>query len=308
MDTKPRALVVEDTVSWQENYREILDHSGFHVVTVEDLAAALDALTKQFFHIAIIDLELKGQSGNRDGREVIKLIWSLDEGTRYLVSTGKGDISMFNEFSTMGIFSFTEIPDIDQARMKEMEAYDGVIAKERDSLDKIHKDVESALDKSWRDYIKHQRKQSPFKVVKGFDPKNIQRSLRGGKNEELHPFLSALVRPLYPWLNSKSGSTEIRDASGEVIAFESICWSRALGHAVAIRFGKRDRYEESLKQIGIADGCGGSATELYRAPLEENAQQPFKGVVYKLDMDFDGNFDHPPIKRTSDSKAPQIKE
>ena len=306
MDNRPHILVVEDNPSWQENYRETLEDAGYHVTIREDLTTALGTLIKQFFHVAIIDLELKGERGNRDGREVIRRIWSLDEGTRFLVSSAKGDLSMFDEFREMGIVSFTQIPDEDQARIKGL-AYDGMIAKEKDTLEKILEDVSSALDKSWHDYIKNQWKQSPFRMITGYTANEVQRSLKAGKIEELRPFLSSLVRPLYPWLNAKANSAPIKNDDEEIIAFESICWSRALGHAVAIRFGSSDKFDESLERTRIASAFGNvkKIDKIDEKPEQDN-QGPFKGSVYQLDIDFDDNFVPPPMKKSGNTPVQQI--
>jgi CheY-like chemotaxis protein len=310
MDNKPSILVVEDSISWQGNYQEALESYGYNVTIVEDLGTALDKITKQYFHVAIIDLELKGERGNRDGREVIRRIWSLDEGTRFLVSSAKGEVAMFDEFREMGIFSFTQIPNEDQERMKGVSAYDGLIAKDNDPLEKILGDVATAMDKSWHDYIKSQWKQSPFGIIKGYTAKEIQRSLKVGKIEELRPFLSTLVRPLYPWLNRKVVSEIIKSKNnnndGDVIAYESICWSRGLGHAVAIRFGRNDTFEESLKQQKVASSFDNAKIDKINEMAETHGQTPFRGAVYKLDIEFGDSFVIPPVKRADNIPMQQI--
>lgn len=299
MNSSPKILVVEDNPSWQENYREALEGSGFEVTVKEDLKTALDIINEKFFHVAIIDLELKGKKGNRDGREVIKRIWSLDEGTRFLVSSAHGELSMFDEFREMGIFSFTQIPDQDQTRIKGLGAYNGMIAKEKDTLEKILTDVNSALDKSWHDYVKNQWKNSPFKIIKGYTAREIQRSLKAGKIEELRPFLSSMVRPLYPWLNMTSQSVEIKKNNGDILAYESICWSRALGHAVVIRFGSDKRFNESLESMKIASNLGGVKIDKIAEMPEEISQSPFRGIIYKADIKFEEYFSPPPTKRST---------
>ncbi len=304
MDSKPCVLVVEDNVSWQELYEEGLEDIDCTVSIVDNKKSTLAALERRHFHVVIIDLELKGEKRNRDGLAVIKRVWSLDEGTRYLVGSAKGDISMFDEFRKMGIFSFTQIPLEAQKQMRKIGEFDGVKAKE-----KILEDVNKALNIVWPEHIKKQWEQ-PFGVLRGFSAKEIQRHLKAGKTEELRPFLSSLVRPIYPWLNSKNDSIPIKNKNGNIIAFESVCWSRALGYAVAIRFGKRDDFQASIGMQPVANGYGDvESEELYRKPDEESNHIPFKGVVYKLrNIDFDAYFDPPPIKRTGEQTAPQIRD
>lgn len=296
MDNKPQILVVEDDIAWQENYREALESRDYEVQVVGDKESALNLLNRRFFHAAVIDLKLSEDANNRDGLDILRRIWSLDEGTRAVVGSGYVDVSMFDEFQRMGIFSLTEIPTEARKQIRLIEFFKGVIKKD-DPLQKILDTVDRAVDESWRKYTKQQWSQSPFKIVKDIPAQQIQRLLSIGKIEELRPFLSSLVRPLYPWLHTKANSMEVKNKDG-VIALESICWSRALGHAVVIRFGKRDKFEESIERVGIAAPYGGVVGDkIYEKPTDLDNPQPFRGAVYMLDIDFDDHFDLPTIKK-----------
>ena len=88
MDNKPRILVVEDDIRWQEIYSEALEKRDYEVNVVGNKNSAFDALDKMFFHAAIVDLKLTDNDKNRDGLDVLRRIWALDEGTRAIVGSG----------------------------------------------------------------------------------------------------------------------------------------------------------------------------------------------------------------------------
>jgi len=61
-------LVVDDEATMRESLRDWLTDSGYHVETAEEGEEALEAITKQDFGIAILDLKLPG----KDGLEVLR--------------------------------------------------------------------------------------------------------------------------------------------------------------------------------------------------------------------------------------------
>jgi DNA-binding NtrC family response regulator len=60
---KHRLLVVDDEQSVRELYRLELEGAGFEVRTAADSGEVLDLLEKEHFHLIILDVRLKGESG-----------------------------------------------------------------------------------------------------------------------------------------------------------------------------------------------------------------------------------------------------
>ena len=144
-----------------------------------------------------------------------------------------------------------------------------------------------------------------FKIIKDFPAKDIQRLLRAGKIEELRPFLSSLVNPLYPWLLSKKGvTTEIIDENNSTIAFETICWSRSIGKCIAVRFGRHEDFNKSLELTPVASLFPNAIVNELSGNQESTwphiISKPLEGMVYEIiNLDFEEYFDAPIRKRGS---------
>jgi len=295
MESKPRVLVVEDDTTWQTVYTDAMTAAGYLVETVGDLATAMKALDRRFFHVAVVDLKLSEEENNRDGLLVLKRIWALDE-TLVVVGSGFADVSMFDEFRQMGIFGLPEIPAEARKRLQAIDFYKGHVRKDEplvSVMDKINKAVLEALSKA----VSQKWHASPFGVLKDVSARDVQQDLGAGPMTELRPFLTSLIQPLFPWLQARRDVVLIKDEDqGKVVAFEALCWSRALGKPVVIRFGRRDAFHK-LNDVGPA-GSGGVDMELKEEQSRESSTH-FEGVVYHAgNIDFDRYFDPPPVKKS----------
>jgi CheY-like chemotaxis protein len=68
-------LIVEDLDFWQDALSEVLIDAGYQVCTASSYAEALDALTHERFHLAVIDPVLDDTNRrNRDGLRVLQHI------------------------------------------------------------------------------------------------------------------------------------------------------------------------------------------------------------------------------------------
>ena len=71
-------LVVEDEERWREHiFREALEDSGHRVTTSSSYSEAIAAMGRQTFDLAVIDVNLTGLSGNRDGVRVLEYVASM---------------------------------------------------------------------------------------------------------------------------------------------------------------------------------------------------------------------------------------
>ncbi|MBN1888360.1 MAG: response regulator [Thermoflexales bacterium] len=274
MEDKPHILVVEDDPSWQEIYAEALVDNGYLVKAAGALDAALSLLERQFFHVAIVDLKLGHEESNRDGLQVLRRIWELGE-TLAIVGSGYADVSMYDEFRKMGIFGLTQIPAEARQAFDSIDFYKGQIRKD-ESLQDILKKVGKAVAEAWPRSLRRRWSVSPFGIVQT-SARDVQRALRAGSMTELRPFLVSLVQPLFPWLKARQAEQAIQ-ADGATMAFETLCWSRAWGQAVVVRFGRRDSWQKSLElaPVGAAHGV---AEQVDKDDAWQAASAHFEGIV-----------------------------
>jgi two-component system response regulator PilR (NtrC family) len=77
-------LVVDDETDFLTTYRRLLGRDGFRVVTASTCEAALTALARESFAVAIVDMRLP----DGDGLEVVRHARKLAEPPRAIVVTG----------------------------------------------------------------------------------------------------------------------------------------------------------------------------------------------------------------------------
>jgi DNA-binding response OmpR family regulator len=66
-------LIVEDEFEWRENIlREALEEKGRHVQTSASYQQATAILDQERFDLVIVDVNLAGVAGNRDGVRIVK--------------------------------------------------------------------------------------------------------------------------------------------------------------------------------------------------------------------------------------------
>jgi CheY-like chemotaxis protein len=93
-----RILVVDDDPSWQELLAESIEAAeparGEHTLTVARSFDEADALLdRRHFHLAFVDLRLKEDARDFDGKRIAKKIVDQDEGTSVVIATGHADVS-----------------------------------------------------------------------------------------------------------------------------------------------------------------------------------------------------------------------
>ena len=94
-----RILVVDDDPSWQELLAESIQGSqaappggiALHIAGSHEEADAL--LDRQHFHLAFVDLRLKEDQRELEGKRLVQKIVGLDEGTSVVIATGHADVS-----------------------------------------------------------------------------------------------------------------------------------------------------------------------------------------------------------------------
>ena len=85
MTSEARAiLVVDDEVDFLTTYRRLFGREGFRVVTASTCEAALTALAREPFAVAVVDMRLP----DGDGLDVVRQARQLPKPPRAIVVTG----------------------------------------------------------------------------------------------------------------------------------------------------------------------------------------------------------------------------
>ncbi len=94
-ETKPRALIVEDSPAWQEILAELLADEGLAVDVAGNLQAALALLSQTAHRLAVIDLSLEDRAGqNEDGLRVLEAIRRADPHCVAILLTGYATVEV----------------------------------------------------------------------------------------------------------------------------------------------------------------------------------------------------------------------
>ncbi len=88
-----RILIVDDDPSWQELLAETIEGLGVYDVRVAGSYAEADALLdRQHFHLAFVDLRLREDARELEGKQIARKIVDQDEGTSIVIATGHADV------------------------------------------------------------------------------------------------------------------------------------------------------------------------------------------------------------------------
>jgi DNA-binding NtrC family response regulator len=105
IEHKGAILVVEDDLSWQLNYAEILEEEGYLVEVAASKEDADRKLTEHVFDVAIVDLRLVDKDPkNMDGIEVVRLVRDLEISTRVIVQSGYLTADIHTQLEELGVF------------------------------------------------------------------------------------------------------------------------------------------------------------------------------------------------------------
>ena len=113
-------LVAEDEECWREDmFRDALEDEGYQVVTSSSYNEAIIALKRQIFNLVVIDVNLTGIPGNRDGLRVLEQMAALGHNSPYVIISGAEGAHEYSmkkfeptAFIDKATFEVTEFADI----------------------------------------------------------------------------------------------------------------------------------------------------------------------------------------------------
>ncbi|HHH41412.1 MAG TPA: response regulator [Chloroflexi bacterium] len=94
MTKQRRILIVEDNEEWREQIlREPLEEEGHLITTARSYQEAIAALEAQPFDLAVVDINLTGIQGNRDGERVLQYIARSGRAIPTIVVSGSRQVT-----------------------------------------------------------------------------------------------------------------------------------------------------------------------------------------------------------------------
>jgi DNA-binding NtrC family response regulator len=79
------ALVVDDSRAWREELAEVLQEMNLEVATASDRRSALAMLAREQFDLAVIDINLAGETHDRSGLAINRDFQEHSPGTQVIL-------------------------------------------------------------------------------------------------------------------------------------------------------------------------------------------------------------------------------
>lgn len=109
-----RILVVDDEQPIRQLFQDLLEDEGHDVTTAENGSEALKRMQESHFHIALMDIKMKGM----DGLEVLKRTKRLSLNTEVVIMTGFASVDTAVEAMKLGAYDYIKKPISDIQRVK----------------------------------------------------------------------------------------------------------------------------------------------------------------------------------------------
>jgi DNA-binding NtrC family response regulator len=105
-----KALVVDDSRAWRDELTEVLQDMGAEVIVASDRRSALSVLADESFDIAIIDVNLAGETYDFGGFAINRYIQDHSPGTQVILISAESLTA--KEIVTIQPARFVEKPNI----------------------------------------------------------------------------------------------------------------------------------------------------------------------------------------------------
>ena len=126
MAEKIRLLIVDDEVAFLDSIAKRLELRDFDVAKATNGTAALEAVDKQKFDLALVDLKMPGM----DGKELLARLKSSHQYLEVIILTGHGSLDSAVECTKLGAYGYLPKPyELDQLIVLLKEAYESRMKK-----------------------------------------------------------------------------------------------------------------------------------------------------------------------------------
>lgn len=261
-DINDRAIIVEDTQTWQDIFRGPLEDNGLVVTVADNLQDATALVDRHFYHVAVLDLALDpDDDGNRDGMKILRRLFELWEGTGSILISGIGTMEIGWEAGFYQALS--------------------VIEKGRFNLDSYAQIVQMGLEQAKKnlskqsfgvDYLAAAQPATLLvdKISRTLDPV--------GKYFTLNDLVKDLLRGLNPFFRYRGElDAQINENSKEVTIR---LWTRALGQPLLVKLGGDEAIQDEV------DAMVNNPDKLRAAGYDEiikvSRSKNIAGIVYSL--------------------------
>lgn len=99
-------LLADDEATFRRTFAKVLEEEGMSVTSVEDGIEAIDAITKQPFAVAILDIRMPGM----DGIKVLREIMRIRPQTRVIMISAYGNVELAVEAVKLGACDYVMKP------------------------------------------------------------------------------------------------------------------------------------------------------------------------------------------------------
>jgi ActR/RegA family two-component response regulator len=240
-----RVLIVDDDISWQENFKETVESIGFLARICGSYKDANAILDRQFFHLLLVDLRLDAELRDLAGMKLVEKVTGLDEGTRTIIVSGYADATL----ATAALKQYGAYYLIEKAKI-DIDQFTRLVQEAVLEADEAYRSkYSSAIDFLRGDQDTHAWAAGVLQAIWGEDRILGLRDL-----DEMRDLLNGLLEGLFPLLRHKAEKSGIVDEEKRLVSTR--CWSKGLGEPILIRFGRRqlaerDR-EDGESRSGVA--------------------------------------------------------
>jgi len=224
-------LVVEDDPRWQEIYKRwAVPTDGGCLRVARDLAETRDVLARRAFAVALIDLRLsEDDHDNIDGIHVMEAIAAFDDYTSMVLITGAASVGVMREAQLrLGALDVVEKRAIDPSRLSEL-IRRGLVA---------HAKAVSSKACAWA-FLFEQAGEHDWCG-------QLNALLRPHTWLRAEHFFERLFQPILPVVPRRAEALIINPTGRVGYAH---CWSRRIGGAVLVCFGRSRDFDGDLPAL-----------------------------------------------------------
>ncbi len=234
-----RILIVDDDPSWQELLSESIQEAGVGPYTLHVASSRAEAetlLDRQHFHLAFVDLRLREEARELEGKQVAARIVAQDEGTSVVIVTGHADVeTALTALKEWKVLDFVLKDAWDPEKVIQVARVGIPVARER-----YRTRYESAVD-----FLRGGEGIMPWlaRVLACVAPETSAPR----PDRRLGDLLNALLADLFPLLRARSAPDILLD--GATGTATGRFWSKALGTPVVMRFGRAEAIAQNVEAI-----------------------------------------------------------